>query len=289
MSEDFKLTWLPKKTFEITIIIAWKEINQAREKTIEKIGETLEIKGFRKGKSPKNLILEKVGPQKITEEALNLIVPDKYSKAVLKLGLHPIATPKIELVSAKENQDWTIKFTSCEAPDVNLGTYKQDLSKIKSAPEIWKPGDKSDEKNKKSELEQKEEKLQKAVNFLLENIKVDVSDLLLEQEVNHKLSQLLEQTQKLGITIDQYLSSTGKTLDSLKQEYQKTAARNLAFEFILQKISETEGIQITPEEIEKAVSGAKNDEEKKELESKKYFLAGLLRQQKTLDFLADLL
>ena len=45
---------------------------------------------------------------------------------------------------------------------------------------------------------------------------------------------------------------------------------------------------VEEKEIAEAIQAAKNDEEKKNLESNRYLLASILRQQKTLDFLKNL-
>lgn len=286
--ENITLTWLPKKTFEISVSIPWTEIKTAQDKAIEEVNKGMEIKGFRKGKAPKKIVLENINPQKLLELTLNLVIPAYYNKAITKFGLKPIISPKIELVSSKENEDWVVKFVSCEVPDINLKNYKDDLKKERAVGKIWKPGEKIAPKDAKQETEDKEQKLQKTIEWLLNYVNVEIGDLLLEQEVNHKLAQLLDQTQKLGLTVDQYLLSTGKTLQSLKNEYRSSAEKNIAFEFILQKIGEKENIQVTSQEIDKVIADTKNEEERKKLEEKKYFLASLLRQQKTLDFLANL-
>jgi len=223
---------------------------------------------------------------------LEEIIPNVYSQAMASLGVKPIISPKIELVSAKEKEDWQVKFTSCEEPEVKLGNYKEEFKKQKTADSIWTPG-KGTKADKKEETPQdlatkKDEKIDKAIKYLLENIKVEVGDPLLESEVNRKLAELLEQTQRLGLTIDQYLASTGKTIESLKQEYKTQAEKTLSFQFILNAIAEAEKITVTPEEIDKAITAAKDDNEKKALESQKYLLASMLRQQKTLDFLSNL-
>ena len=286
-SDSFQLTWLPKKTFEILVTIPWSEIKKERESVAKEAGKEMEIKGFRKGMAPPKIVLEHFDKQKLLEAVLSKILPDNYQKAVSRFGLKPIASPKIELVSNKDEDDWQVKFTSCEIPDVSLGNYKDDLRGQKAASKIWKPGEKPEEKEKEIK-ESKEAKLQKAIEYLQKNIKVEVSDLLLEEEVTHKLSQLLDQSQKLGITIEQYLTSLGKTTAQLREEYKIASEKNLSLEFILNKIAETEKITVSSEEIEKAVSSAKSEEEKKSLEAQKYLLASILRQQKTLDFLSGL-
>ncbi len=108
------------------------------------------------------------------------------------------------------------------------------------------------------------------------------------EEVGRRLAGLLDQIQKLGLSLEQYLSSSGKTVEQIREEYRRSAEENLSLEFILNKIAEEEKISVEPGEIEKVIAGAKTEEEKKALESQKYYLATLLRRQKTLDFLASL-
>lgn len=288
----YQLTWLPKKTFEILAIIPAADVEEARKKTLTEAGKEIEIKGFRKGKAPDDLIIKAIGEQKLSRLILEEIIPELYQKAVNQLHLNPIINPKIEVVESKENPDWKIKFTSCEEPEVNLGNFKEELKKIKTVEKIWTP-DKGTEPSKTDTQNEdlqgrKDEKLQKSIEWILQNIKPGISDLLIENEVNKKLSSLLDQVQKLGLTIDQYLTSTGKNVEQLKQDYQKSAFETISLEIILNKIAESEKIEVTPEEIEKTIAGIKEEKERKNLESQKYLLAMLIRRQKTLDFLANL-
>ncbi len=63
---------------------------------------------------------------------------------------------------------------------------------------------------------------------------------------------------------------------------------DLKVEFALQKIAEEEKIVVEDKEIEEAIQKAKDETEKKHLESNRYLLASILRQQKTLDFIKNL-
>lgn len=289
--KPFHLTWLPKKTFEILVTIPWEKISAAKKKAISQAAKSIEIKGFRKGNAPEKVVAESLGTQKVLELTLQEIVGESYQQALSSLGLRPIISPKIELVSTKENEAWQIKFTACEEPEVKLGEYKAALKKELAGAKIWTPDKEINPKKEEAKEDpetKKAEKLQKTLDWLIANIKVEISDLLLENEVARKLSDLLDQTQKLGLSVEQYLSSTGKTAEGIKEEYRKQVQNNLAIEFILRSIAEAEKIAVSPEEIDKAVSEAKTEEEKKALTAQKYLLAGLLRQQKTLDFLANL-
>ncbi|HUV71818.1 MAG TPA: trigger factor [Clostridia bacterium] len=287
-NDEFEITRLPKNAFEILVTIPWEKIKQTQTKTIVQASQAIEIKGFRKGKAPEKLVREKLGPEKLLEITLQQLLPDYYQKAVSELSLNPIMTPKVELISDKEGEAWQIKFISCEKPQLDLGNYQEELKKQKAAGEIWTPKKGEEKKEAKKPEEEREEKINQTIDWLLRNIKVGVCDLLVEEEVARKLSQLLEQTQKLGLTLDQYLASTGKTVEEIRQEYRRQVEESLALEFVLGEIAEKEKIEVKSEEIEKLIASAKTEEEKKALEGQKYYLASLLRRQKTLDFLASL-
>ena len=286
-ANQFQLTWQPKKSFEILATVPWEEIEKGRKAALDGASQKIEVKGFRKGKAPENLLKEEIGEEKLLEMTLQKILPDYYQKAVSKFGLRPILTPKVKLVSAKENESWQIMFISCEEPEVNLGNYKEELKKVKAVEKIWVPG-KDDEKKEEKKEETREEKIDRTIEWLIKNIKVEIADQLVEEEVNRKLAGLLEQTQKLGITIDQYLASVNKNVEQIKEEYRHLAEENLCLELILGKIADAEKVEVKPEEMQKIIDNAKNDEEKKAMEEQKYLMASLLRRQKTLDFLASL-
>lgn len=288
---NFQLTWLPKKTFEILATVDRTVVDKAKKATIAKSKENLEVKGFRKGKAPDSLVAEDLGQNKLLELIIQQLIPDIYSSAISQFGLRPILSPKIELVSAKEGENWQIKFTSCEEPEINLGNYKDLVKKQKSVNSIWTPGKgtpPNGNEKKAEKPENQEENLNKILGLLTENIKVEISDFLVEAEVARKLSEFLEEVKKLGLTLDQYLTSTGKNIDSLRHEYKDRVEQTVKLQLILGAIAESEKIEVGSEEIEKTISSAKNDDEKRSLESQKYLLASILRQQKTLDFLAKL-
>ena len=286
--KQFQLTRKPKNEFEVLVVIPWEEIKKTREKALVEAGQKMEIKGFRQGKAPANLVAETLGAQRLLETTLQAIVPEYYQKAIKDLKVQPILTPKVQLVAAKENEDWQIKFTSCEEPTVDLSNYKEEIRELKAPEQIWTPDKAGKEEKPKGEKEDKEAKLNRLIDWLLKNVKVEVCDLLIEEEVTRRLAELIEQTQKLGLTIDQYLNSIGKTVEQIREEYTRSSQANLALEFILSKIADTEKIAVAPEEIEKMIAGAKTDEEKRSLEGQKYLLATLIRRQKTLDFLTSL-
>lgn len=274
---------LPQQTAEIEIQIPWADVKTTFDEIFSGAVVQLEVSGFRKGKAPKSIAEKHLDKTKIYEQVVQKILPKAYADAVKEHNLKPITNPKLEITKAKENEEWIIKTTIALFPKVVLKDYKKKVQDLKkSKVKIWVPGKetKNDKPPKPS--------LDELVKVITDEAEVEMSDLLLEQEVNRLLSDLIDQTKRLGMTVEQYLMAKGKTSDLLRQEYQIQARKNLSLEFILNEISDQEKIQVTPKDIDDVISKIEKDEEREKLKKDSYYLAHLIRQQKTLDFLNNL-
>lgn len=276
-SMDSTLKRLPKSTFELTIILPWPEVKKCYDKIASEALEKIEVEGFRKGKAPKKLAEEKIDKEKIFQEVIRQIVPEAYLEVLKKHNLNSIINPKIELVSFKEGEDWVFKATACEKPEVNLGNYQEEIKKINAKSKIVIPG-----------KEPQPPKLEELIQVLLENVTVEISDLLAESEANRILAKLLDEIKALGLTLEQYLSSVGKTPEQLRNEYTQKSLNDLKLEFILGKIADAENISVNPEEIEKVIQKTEDKKSQESLRQNSYLLASVIRQQKTLDFVKSL-
>lgn len=274
---------LPKSTYELTIAIPWSKVKESYEKVFDNLVKQVEVPGFRKGKAPKKLVEEKVDKKPIYESVIKEIVPVAYSNAIKEHNLIPIVSPKIEVVEAKENKSWIFKATCAGKPKINLKNYKQRIKSVKQlTPKIWTPAKAQEDKEKKKLS------LDDVINILLEEVEVELSDFLIEQEENRLLVSLIDQTQKLGLTIEQYLIAKGKTQDQIKSDYRKQAEKNLKVEFVLAEIANLENITVTQQDIDQLIAKVKDDRERNKFKQNSYYLAHLIRQQKTLDFLHNL-
>lgn len=260
-------------TIELTITLPWSDIQKTFDSVVTETASSVEIPGFRKGKAPKTMVEESVDKTKVYEETIKRLVPKAYTGAVSEHKLSPIMMPQIELKEASEGKDWVILAKTCERPTVTLKDYKKAVGDVKT--NIIVPGKAQPEKPS----------VDKVLDALLTAVEAKLPEILLEHEVTHQLSQLVDQTKKLGLTIEQYLSSTGKTADSVRAEYRTQAIKNLTLEFALEAIAEKEHVTVGDDEVAKLIATTKTDEEKKSLESQRYYLTSLLRRQKTVDLL----
>jgi FKBP-type peptidyl-prolyl cis-trans isomerase (trigger factor) len=254
---------------------------------VEDFVKEAEVPGFRKGKAPRATVEEQLDRTKVYEEVLQRIIPKVYTEAITQEKLHPIVSPKITLTEAKEENPWIIQATTCEKPDITLGDYKKAVIELKASKEkkLWVPGQ---EPKKEEEEKPQKPSLDELLQAVYGTITMNIPLILMEQEVNRLLSDLIDQTKKLGLTVEQYLSSTGRTADSIKHEYEEQAKRTLTLEFALEEIADKEGILISDDDIDAVLKSAKSEDEKKALEQQRYYLATILRRQKTIDMLAAL-
>ncbi len=274
----------PDGTIRLTITIPSADIKKTWEEVMADVVKNAQIQGFRKGKAPRKLVEEKTDKEKIKEEVLKKLLPIVYTEAVKTQNIRPIINPKIHIdpdqvgvEKLEEEKDWQFTALTCEAPVVNLNNYKNSVKNITAKSKIIIPG------KEKSEI-----KFEEIVKALLESVNAKIPEILVDNETNRLLSQTLEDVKKLGLTLDQYLSSTGKNPQILREEYRGKAKNDIKLEFALAKIAEEEKITVEEKEIEEAINASKGDEERKNLESNRYLLASILRQQKTLDFLKNL-
>lgn len=251
-----------------------------KKTTIEIVDQTVRsanVPGFRKGKAPKKIVSERIDKEKIKEEVLKKLLPQSYADAVKKHDIKPIINPRIHVESLEEGKDWKFTAKTCETPTADLNGYKDNIQKITAKSKIVIPG-----------KEQQPVNLDEVIAELLRSTKIAVPQIVTEQEVERLLAQTLDEIKRLGLTLDQYLSSTHKTIEGMQAEFAQKAESDIKLEFILQKIAEEEKITVDEKEITDTIANAKDETERKNLEGNRYLLASIIRQQKTLDFLKNL-
>ena len=283
---QINLNKLPDNSAEILVKVPWEEVEKEYQKALEELQKEATLPGFRKGKAPKAQVEKSIGKEKIYQEVIEQLIPRLYQEALTSQKINPIISPKVELVAAQEGKDWEIKFTTAEKPTVDLGNYQEEIKKINTKGKIWTP--ESEEKKNPEEKEKEErEKLNQIIETLLEESKVILPDILLENDVNQRLAGLIEKTEKLGLTLEQYLASLGKTVAEIRREYEEESRRNWQLELILAKIADEEKITVSDEEIDQFIAKTPQSDQKA-LEQQRYLIAAMLRQQKTLNFLKNL-
>ncbi len=277
----------------MTITVPHSRVGEVFEQVLDDAAKEIEIGGFRKGHAPKNLVRDKINKQKAYDEVVNRVVAESYNAAVKEHLLKPIVNPRIEIIQfePESQKDLVFKATTAERPEVNLGDYKNELKKLKvqkPAGEIVGPDGQPIKPSPESPKEGPS--LDNVLTTVFSTCEVQVPDILTEGEVNRMLSRLIDQTARLGLTVEQYLQSLGKTAEQLRAEYRKQAQETLKTELILDELAKVEKIEVTDKEIADAIKANPDEQTRKQFEKEenKWYIRSILRRNKTMQHLLDL-
>ena len=265
------------QTITLTVTIPWTDVKTTREAVVNDYSKHTQVPGFRKGKAPKKLVEDKIDEEKVKEEVLKKLLPQFYLQAINEHKVNPVIAPRVHVEKLEEEKDWQFIAVTCETPEIKLGEYKDNVKKITAKSKIVIPG-----------KEQPEVSFDDIAKELLASVDIKVPGIITEQEVERLLSQTLDEVKRLGLTLDQYLGSTGRTAEDLRKEYEQKAQNDIKLEFVLQKIAQEENITVEDKEVDEAIQQAKNETERQNLKANRHLLASILKQQKTLDFLKNL-
>jgi trigger factor len=90
------------------------------------LAREMRLPGFRKGKAPPSLVIQRLGFGPVLEEAIRESLPEWYEKALLGSRVSPVGDPSVEIVSAPEAEGEPLgfKFEIAVRPKAILGDYK---------------------------------------------------------------------------------------------------------------------------------------------------------------------
>lgn len=110
-------------SFEFTV--SADEFENGIEKAYRKNVDFTNIQGFRRGKAPRKIIEKYYGNEVFYEDAINIVLPDAYDKAIEENNIFPVDQPEIDIkgeISRENGITFTAKVTV--KPEFELGEYK---------------------------------------------------------------------------------------------------------------------------------------------------------------------
>ena len=121
---------------DIEIEIKGTEWETILDDTFKKRVKDMRIDGFRKGKCPKNVYLQKFGVESLFMDAVDAAASKAYASAINDNNLLPVCEPKMD-VKEIDKDHVKFVFTIITKPEVKLGKYK-DLGVKKEAVKVSK-------------------------------------------------------------------------------------------------------------------------------------------------------
>ena len=146
-------------------------------------------------------------------------------------------------------------------------------------------------KEKESQYDQ--EYTEEILTKLMDQTTIELSPVLLENEINHMIGEQERMLSQMGIKIEDYLQSVGKTQEEVRSESADGAELRLKRSFSMNKLAELEDVQASKEEIEeksKLYNNSKNNskKQKKLPQNQKDEIERMILSEKSLDILKNI-
>ncbi len=318
---------LPKNEIELEGEIEADVFETYFDKALKRIGEGVEMDGFRKGKVPESVLLSKIPEEQILGEMAEMALSEHYPKILEEEKIDAISRPEISITKLVRKNPLGFKIKTAVMPEMDLPDYKKIAKKIISeikeedkgtevtekevedtimdirksrapkihmaeeAEHVHKEGEEHIHEEKKTEKEvelpefnddfvqalgpfkdvadfkdklkqniklekenQKKEKTRlKIVEKIIDDLKVELPEILVEVELNKILYRMESDITQMGLKFEDYLKHLGKTLEDLRKEFSGDAEKKAKLSLVLNKISEIEKIVADPEQVEKEV------------------------------------
>ncbi len=281
-----------KNTYVFSVVIEKSEIEAEEKKAFASLTSNLEVEGFRRSKAPESVAKKHIKPDSIIEAVANSILPEIYRKIVTENKLSPLLDPKIDFKKVKPGEDWELEVTIAVRPEITLPDYKKIVADIKAKSkiaDIWVPGQvkvKGNEDNEKV----RQQALDEIISTIASQAKIEIPELLVETELNKRLTHLLDDVRKVGLTIESYLASKSQTLEALKSEFRAEIEAAYRLELVLDSLADKESIVVSDDELKSTIDKLKSENPNAihEIEHNTYMYAIILRRQKLLEFLSGL-
>src|SRR3954454_2959525 len=119
------VTELPESRVSVDVEVTPDEVQRTLENQARKLGQEMKVPGFRTGKIPPAVVIQRIGRESILDEAIRTRLTDWYLKAVQESGIAPVGDPEVDLGALPpEAKPLTFSFEVGVRPTAKLGAYK---------------------------------------------------------------------------------------------------------------------------------------------------------------------
>ncbi|MGZ4270696.1 MAG: trigger factor [Solirubrobacteraceae bacterium] len=127
MSDAVKttLTELPESRVRVEAEVPHAELERRMQATARQLGRDMRMPGFRKGKVPPPVVIQRIGREAVLDETVRGTLGRWYLDAIDDAGIHPVGDPDVNVGDLPEG-DGPLTFTIeiGVRPTAKLGTYK---------------------------------------------------------------------------------------------------------------------------------------------------------------------
>ena len=174
-----------------------------------------------------------IGANPGDEVEVNVNFPENYHQKDLA-GKPALFKVKIKEIKEKELSALDDEFAKDVSEFETLDEYKQDI-KAKLL----------EQKEKAAKLEKERNALEKVI----ENAKMDVPEVMINNQIDQMVQDFSMRMKYQGLPVEQYLQFTGQTMENLRENFRSDAEFQVKARLVLEEIAKAENIEVTDEEL----------------------------------------
>ena len=219
-----------------------------------------------------------VGAKAGDKVEVNVTFPESYGKEELN-GKPAKFEVEVKEVKAKELPVLDDEFAKEVSEFETLEALKEDTTK------------KLEEANTARAEREYEEAI---LSSVVENAKMDIPAVMVEQEIDRMVQNLAQRLQYQGLTLEQYFQFTGTDAEKMREYMKENAETKVKTELVLEALQKAEKMEVLDEELkEKATEVSKlygaNDEKMVELllQNQREALVADVMTSKVINFLKE--
>ncbi len=108
---------------EFQLEISEEAIKKAHKSALDSFRKNVAVKGFRKGHAPDEVVMQAVGIERISYEAMNRAIDMEYRNFLTQNNISPVSQPQVD-VKDWEKKPLSVKCVVEVYPEVKLGDFK---------------------------------------------------------------------------------------------------------------------------------------------------------------------
>ena len=264
---DLKIKDLGGSEKEISASIPFEKLDPYKTKALNALRKNANVPGFRPGKVPDNILMEKLGEQGLLQAAAELALQDVYPQIILTEGIQTIGRPQITITKLAEGNPFEFAAKTAIVPEVKLADYKK-IAKTEMAvkEEVKVTDEELDEvvkdirkvrtraqKELAPDAEVKDEDLMELTDDFVQSLGgfKTVDDFMKQVRENMVKEKEMRNKEKKRVTIGEALISKSKMdlpqvlvdseLEKMKAQFQDDVMRmGVEYDEYLKKIGKTE-------------------------------------------------
>lgn len=123
--KDFSVETLPESQVKISGELPFEELAAYRVAAIKHLGKNVKVDGFREGKVPENILVERIGEMAILTEMAERALSHAYPHIVEAHELNVLGYPQIQITKIAADNPLGFTATVAVVPEITLPDYKK--------------------------------------------------------------------------------------------------------------------------------------------------------------------